>query len=139
MPASLLSGPCFGTIIPFRLGRRPCMRAKHSRHAPSQGVSGGSRQGDSLQAWRGAGRAPRAGAAAPTLSPAACLTSHDPLAEPVAQHMEACRRNLLALVGRRHPLLRAAADQIFSAGGKRLRPLIVLLVSSAALRTVGLA
>ena len=50
---------------------------------------------------------------------------------PVEMDMNVCRQNLVDVVGKRHPLLRAAADQIFSAGGKRLRPLIVLLVARA--------
>jgi all-trans-nonaprenyl-diphosphate synthase len=58
---------------------------------------------------------------------------------PVKGDMEVCRRNLVDVVGRRHPLLRAAADQIFSAGGKRLRPLIVLLVARATLPVTGMA
>jgi all-trans-nonaprenyl-diphosphate synthase len=45
---------------------------------------------------------------------------------------------LVDVVGKRHPLLRAAADQIFSAGGKRLRPLIVLLVARATYTMHGL-
>lgn len=57
---------------------------------------------------------------------------------PVDQDMEICRQNLVDVVGKRHPLLRAAADQIFSAGGKRLRPLIVLLVSRATFSMTGL-
>jgi all-trans-nonaprenyl-diphosphate synthase len=57
---------------------------------------------------------------------------------PVDQDMEICRQNLVDVVGKRHPLLRAAADQIFSAGGKRLRPLIVLLVSRATYSMTGL-
>lgn len=58
---------------------------------------------------------------------------------PVDADMEVCRRNLVDVVGRRHPLLRAAADQIFSAGGKRLRPLIVLLVARATFPMTGLS
>jgi hypothetical protein len=57
---------------------------------------------------------------------------------PVSQDMDICRQNLVDVVGKRHPLLRAAADQIFSAGGKRLRPLIVLLVARATLPIHGL-
>lgn len=53
------------------------------------------------------------------------------IAKPVVEDMEQCRRNLLNVVGERHPLLLAAADQIFSAGGKRLRPLLVFLVARA--------
>lgn len=58
---------------------------------------------------------------------------------PVDADMEICRNNLVDVVGRRHPLLRAAADQIFSAGGKRIRPLIVLLVARATFPVTGLA
>jgi all-trans-nonaprenyl-diphosphate synthase len=45
--------------------------------------------------------------------------------------MEQLTQNLKALVGSRHPLLMAAADQIFDAGGKRVRPALVLLASRA--------
>jgi all-trans-nonaprenyl-diphosphate synthase len=51
--------------------------------------------------------------------------------KPVNKDMDLCRKNLLSVVGERHPLLLAAADQIFSAGGKRLRPLFVFLVARA--------
>ena len=57
---------------------------------------------------------------------------------PVSKDMDICRKNLVDVVGKRHPLLRAAADQIFSAGGKRLRPLIVLLVARATYTMHGL-
>lgn len=57
---------------------------------------------------------------------------------PVEEDMGVCRKNLVDVVGKRHPLLRTAADQIFSAGGKRLRPLIVLLVARATYRMHGL-
>jgi all-trans-nonaprenyl-diphosphate synthase len=39
--------------------------------------------------------------------------------------------NLKQLVGNRHPILYAAAEHLFGAGGKHLRPAIVLLVSRA--------
>ena len=57
---------------------------------------------------------------------------------PVDVDMAICRKNLVDVVGKRHPMLRAAADQIFSAGGKRLRPLIVLLVARATYSMHGL-
>lgn len=60
------------------------------------------------------------------------------LSEPVAEDMAICRQNLLNVVGERHPMLLAAANQIFSAGGKRLRPLIVLLVARATYPLTGL-
>ncbi|GAB4820112.1 hypothetical protein N2152v2_007158 [Parachlorella kessleri] len=56
---------------------------------------------------------------------------------PVKTDMEQMRQNLRNVVGRRHPLLMTAADQIFSAGGKRLRPLITLLVARATLPLSG--
>ena len=64
--------------------------------------------------------------------------SIDEIMRPVAEDMESCRQNLLNVVGERHPLLLAAADQIFSAGGKRLRPLIVFLVARATYPITGL-
>ncbi len=60
------------------------------------------------------------------------------LSTPVAEDMAICRQNLLNVVGERHPMLLAAANQIFSAGGKRLRPLIVLLVARATFPLAGL-
>ena len=65
-------------------------------------------------------------------------TSMGSIMTPVDKDMAECRKNLVDVVGKRHPLLRAAADQIFSAGGKRLRPLIVLLVARATYRMHGL-
>jgi len=46
--------------------------------------------------------------------------------------------NLKQLVGARHPLLGAAAEHLFSAGGKRLRPALVLLVARATRLEAGL-
>ena len=65
-------------------------------------------------------------------------TSIKSIQAPVSKDMDICRKNLVDVVGKRHPLLRAAADQIFSAGGKRLRPLIVLLVARATYTMHGL-
>lgn len=65
-------------------------------------------------------------------------TSIKSIQVPVSKDMDICRKNLVDVVGKRHPLLRAAADQIFSAGGKRLRPLIVLLVARATYTMHGL-
>ena len=39
--------------------------------------------------------------------------------------------NLKTLVGARHPILYAAAEHLFGAGGKRVRPAVVLLISRA--------
>ena len=41
-------------------------------------------------------------------------------------------------MGSENPLLMAAAEQIFSAGGKRMRPALVLLASKATAELAGL-
>lgn len=50
---------------------------------------------------------------------------------PAKADIEVMNVNLKNIVGDRHPMLMAAAEQIFGAGGKKLRPLIVLLVARA--------
>ena len=50
---------------------------------------------------------------------------------PVAEDMDVMVKNLKNVVGDRHPMLMAAAEQIFGAGGKRLRPMLVFLVARA--------
>lgn len=50
---------------------------------------------------------------------------------PVQQDMITLNQNLRDVVGNRHPMLLAAADQIFGAGGKKLRPVILFLVARA--------
>jgi all-trans-nonaprenyl-diphosphate synthase len=45
--------------------------------------------------------------------------------------MEVMNVNLKNVVGDRHPMLMAAAEQIFGAGGKKLRPVLVFLVARA--------
>ena len=57
---------------------------------------------------------------------------------PVREDMEQMAVNLRNIVGDRHPLLLAAADQIFGAGGKKLRPAIVFLVARATAELMGL-
>ncbi|KAG2439864.1 hypothetical protein HYH02_010495 [Chlamydomonas schloesseri] len=46
--------------------------------------------------------------------------------------------NLKNVVGNRHPMLMAAAEQIFGAGGKKLRPVIVFLVAHCTAQREGL-
>lgn len=46
--------------------------------------------------------------------------------------------NLRHIVGDRSPMLMAAADQIFGAGGKKLRPMIVFLVARATAHMAGM-
>ena len=48
---------------------------------------------------------------------------------PVEQDLENLLTDLRSLIGAGHPILQAAAEHLFSAGGKRLRPGIVLLIS----------
>jgi all-trans-nonaprenyl-diphosphate synthase len=50
---------------------------------------------------------------------------------PVEADLRILADNLKQLVGNRHPILYAAAEHLFGAGGKRIRPAIVLLVSRA--------
>jgi all-trans-nonaprenyl-diphosphate synthase len=50
---------------------------------------------------------------------------------PVDNDLRLLTENLTKLVGARHPILGVAAEHLFSAGGKRVRPAIVLLVSRA--------
>lgn len=58
-------------------------------------------------------------------------TSTSQILRPVKADMETMNANLRNIVGGRHPLLVQAADQIFGAGGKKLRPAIVFLASRA--------
>ncbi|MFM1900103.1 MAG: hypothetical protein RLZZ216_679 [Cyanobacteriota bacterium] len=53
------------------------------------------------------------------------------LLQPVEQDLETLLSDLRSLIGAGHPILQAAAEHLFSAGGKRLRPGIVLLISRA--------
>ena len=53
------------------------------------------------------------------------------LLAPVEKDLRILTDNLKQLIGARHPILGAAAEHLFEAGGKRIRPAIVLLVSRA--------
>ena len=57
---------------------------------------------------------------------------------PVVADMQQLTVNLRSVVGERHPMLMAAAEQIFGAGGKKLRPAIVFLVARATCELAGL-
>ncbi|MEM8780862.1 MAG: solanesyl diphosphate synthase [Cyanobacteria bacterium P01_G01_bin.49] len=59
------------------------------------------------------------------------MISTTSLFSPVDQDLHLLTENLKGLVGARHPILGAAAEHLFDAGGKRIRPAIVLLVSRA--------
>jgi all-trans-nonaprenyl-diphosphate synthase len=59
------------------------------------------------------------------------MTSVKSVFTPVEAELQALTENLKKLVGARHPILYAAAEHLFGAGGKRLRPAIVLLIARA--------
>ncbi|MDJ0534025.1 MAG: solanesyl diphosphate synthase [Xenococcaceae cyanobacterium MO_207.B15] len=59
------------------------------------------------------------------------MISTTSLLTPVENDLQILTDNLKKLIGARHPILGAAAEHLFDAGGKRLRPAIVLLVSRA--------
>ena len=59
------------------------------------------------------------------------MISTTSLFSPIDQDLHLLTENLKGLVGARHPILGAAAEHLFDAGGKRIRPAIVLLVSRA--------
>ncbi len=59
------------------------------------------------------------------------MISTTSLLAPVENDLQILTDNLKKLVGARHPILGAAAEHLFDAGGKRIRPAIVLLVSRA--------
>lgn len=59
------------------------------------------------------------------------MTSATSLFSPVESDLHLLTETLKRLVGARHPILYAAAEHLFGAGGKRMRPAIVLLVARA--------
>ncbi|MBD2503376.1 solanesyl diphosphate synthase [Anabaena azotica] len=59
------------------------------------------------------------------------MTPATSLFTPVEADLRILADNLKQLVGNRHPILFAAAEHLFGAGGKRIRPAIVLLISRA--------
>ncbi|KAF7141297.1 hypothetical protein RHSIM_Rhsim06G0187500 [Rhododendron simsii] len=56
----------------------------------------------------------------------------------VADDLLTLNKNLQSIVGAENPVLMSAAEQIFGAGGKRMRPALVFLVSRATAEIVGL-
>lgn len=61
------------------------------------------------------------------------MTSVTSLFAPVDTDLRILTENLKKLIGARHPILGAAAEHLFGARGKQVRPAIVLLVSRATL------
>ncbi|KAM7268844.1 hypothetical protein ACFE04_011010 [Oxalis oulophora] len=60
------------------------------------------------------------------------------LFEVVADDLNTLNKNLQSIVGAENPVLMSAAEQIFGAGGKRMRPALVFLVSRATAEIAGL-
>nr|YP_009294024.1 prenyl transferase [Hildenbrandia rubra]AOM67266.1 prenyl transferase [Hildenbrandia rubra] len=54
---------------------------------------------------------------------------------PVKSYLEVLDMNLKTMVKARNPILYAAAEHLFSAGGKRLRPTLVFLVAQATMKS----
>lgn len=61
------------------------------------------------------------------------MISATTLFSPVEADLKELSDNLTRLISARHPILGAAAEHLFAAGGKRVRPAIVLLASRATL------
>lgn len=62
------------------------------------------------------------------------MTSATSLFAPVEEDLALLTENLKNLIGARHPILYAAAEHLFGAKGKRVRPAIVFLVSRATMQ-----
>ena len=80
-------------------------------------------------------------AAPPLLRPSSALLSNhslEAIVSPVSGDMKEMNANLMRVVGERHPMLQAAAAQIFDAGGKKLRPVLCFLVARATAQCMGL-
>lgn len=56
----------------------------------------------------------------------------------VKDDMAAMNTNIKSIVGNRHPMLMAAAQQIFGSGGKKMRPAVIFLVARATAQLMGL-
>lgn len=66
------------------------------------------------------------------------MTSATSLFSPVEADLCVLTENLKQLIGARHPILYAAAEHLFGAKGKRVRPAIVLLVARATMPNQGI-
>lgn len=66
------------------------------------------------------------------------MTSVTSLFSPVEADLCVLTENLKALIGAQHAVLSAAAEHLFAASGKRIRPAIVFLVSRATLPDQGI-
>lgn len=66
------------------------------------------------------------------------LISLTDMFEVVADDLLTLNKNLQSIVGAENPVLMSAAEQIFGAGGKRMRPALVFLASRATAEIAGL-
>lgn len=133
----------------------PIQDGQHRRCVPSSSlrksapVAAPCRRSRGADAWQGQSRVlvPVRSEAATEKALLEQLASHDrtpaelleEIVRPVKDDMEQMNRNLRNVVGNRHPMLMAAADQIFGAGGKKLRPTIVFLVARATAELAGMS
>ncbi|GAB4546876.1 MAG: solanesyl diphosphate synthase [Pleurocapsa sp.] len=62
------------------------------------------------------------------------ISSTTSLLAPVENDLRILTNNLKKLISARHPILGAAAEHLFDAGGKRIRPAIVLLAARATMK-----
>lgn len=68
---------------------------------------------------------------APAAAPSGSKLTLASIIAPVVDDLQQLNDDLKMVVGSRHPMLMAAAENIFGAGGKRMRPALVFLVSQA--------
>ncbi|KAL0906511.1 hypothetical protein M5K25_025009 [Dendrobium thyrsiflorum] len=66
------------------------------------------------------------------------IISVSDLLEVIADDLQNLNKNLKSIIGAENPVLASAAEQIFGAGGKRLRPALVFLASRATAEIAGL-
>lgn len=115
----------------------PCSANLSVRFRRAQGARcrGSSTQNvDVLSSGSDLGVVKTSGAAA-TSSP----VSVSSLIEVVSDDLQRLNKNLQSIIGEENPVLVSLAEQIFGAGGKRLRPALVFLISRATAQIAGLS
>lgn len=96
--------------------------------ATTNGAPFGALNGHAASAPVSVPHTPSTSAAAPPGGSKLTLAS---IIAPVTTDLQQLNEDLKMVVGARHPMLMAAAENIFGAGGKRMRPALVFLVSQA--------
>lgn len=127
--------------VPPGLARFSTAKWLRAEHGPMYGMSARTGSARSLRVFIQEGETETEACAEeqPAVAAVQSPTSIAEIMDPVALDMEQMRVNLRNVVGDRHPMLMAAADQIFGAGGKRLRPMVVFLVARATAQGMGLS